>query len=462
MLAFLFALAIQDIDSRIDDVAKTLKDPAVADCLKTRPGKVALKEQLEATAAEARDAAKKTVVADFIKELVDDAGKLRNAALAKKLIEDFESARTDLKELRVMADETIAKIAAEGLSGKVADALKQDERLRAVYLLQIRLLAGRDVAKVEEAIMKKLGGIFVTGADGSLTLREDLAENLGEHLEKLEKQCERADELAKALAKFAGTIKDEGTSGKIKKMLTTPCAAALFLGKNQDLDTDAILDHLEEWFSDGVLIAGKEEDAAKQLASFDEGSRRLEAFKAALDRIGGKITDANSGARLRKLFTHDVVRISVVKEYAPPGFGARGLKEAWQAWIALIFDETDGVLRVKESMQAQITEGIKKMNTTIRDIRKGCDAVAAEGRRIDDAEPVKAAFTDPIGQAQIADMLKARAEAITISDAKALELWVAKHFENGVARDGAKAALDALVEKAAKIQKLLEKNDLDK
>ena len=462
MLAILFALAIQDIDSKIDDAAKALKDPAIADCLKSKPGKVALKEQLEATAAEARDAAKKTVIADFVKELVDDTGKLRNAALARKLLEDLESARTDLKELRVLADETIAKIAADGISGKVADALKQDERLRAVYLLQIRLLAGRDVAKVEEAILKKLGGVFVTGDDGSLTVREDLKEQLEGHLDTLEKACDRADELAKALAKFAKEVKDEGTSGKLKKMLTTPCAAAIFLEQNHDLDVDKVIDHLEECFTDGVLVTEKEDEAKKQLASFDEASRRLEGLKAALDRIGGKITDANGGARLRKLFKHDVVRIAVVKEYAPQGVGARSLKEAWQAWIAIIFEETDGVLKVKEAMQAQITEGIKKMNATLRDIKKACDTVAAEGKRVDDGEPVKVLFTDPVGQAQLVDLLKARAEAITVSDAKALELWIAKHFDEGAAREGAKADLDALLEKTAKIKKQLEKNDLDK
>jgi hypothetical protein len=462
MIALLVALTvIQDpLDPKIDEFAKKLPEGALRETLLSKPGKVALKESLATLAVELRDQARKNIVPDFFKTHYDDDGRLRKESqeLAAKWARDVETASSDLKELKEKAAEFAAKIADEpAANAQIKKALGQDALLGILYVTQLRVLMGRDDAKAEQVVMQRLGALIVSDMEGRLVIREDMKEQVDIALADLEKRRERVDELAKGLAKFAEGLKEEGITGKIKKAFSKGSSAVAILQKDKDVPIDDLLAKVEESFSDGLLLEEKAENAEKLLAEVEKVARRLDAFRGALDRIGAKMKEE----RLRELFKHDVIRLALLGEVNAQAGSAKAIGEAFDLWVRTLFVEEEGSFSLNDEAKGRIAEGLRKAQSEINQLKKAMAVVTEEAKRIAEEEASKAVFTSPVGQVLLLDSLKTASDSMRVSDAKALEAWIARHFDGTEVREDSTSEIEALIEKSAKIRKKLENNDIN-
>jgi hypothetical protein len=461
MLALLVALAVlQDpVDAKIDDFAKKLPggETALRDTLLSKPGKVALKEALAALAVELRDEARKSIVPDFFKARLDENGRLKDPALAERWLKELDVATSDLKELKEKAVEFAAKIADEPAANvQIKKAIQQEGILGILYVTQLRVVMGRDDAKAEQVVMQRLGGFLVPDMEGKLVVREDVKEQLETALTDLEKRRGRVDILAKGLAKFAEGLKDDGINGKIKKAFATPAAAIAIVFKDKDSEPEALLAKLDESFADGELLEERTATAEKILTEIDKVARRLEAFRGALDRIAARMKEE----KLRELFKHDFVRLALLGDVNATAGSARTIAEAFEIWIRTLFVEEDGTFRLNDEARGRVTEGLRKAQVEVNQLKRAMATVSEEAKKIAEDDKAKVYFTSPVGQMLLLDSLKAAADALRISDAQSLEAWIARHFEEGAVRDESRSDLNAIIEKAAKIRKQLENNDI--
>ena len=462
MLALLVAfVAVQDpLDPKIDEFAKKLPEGTLRETLLSKPGKVALKGSLATLAVELRDEARKNILPDFFMTHFDEEGKLREASkeLAARWTKDLETATNDLKELKEKAAEFAAKIADEpAANAQIKKAIQQDALLGILYVTQLRVLMGRDDSKAEQVVMQRLGALLVPDMEGKLVIREDMKEQVDIALADLDKRRERVDELAKGLAAFAKGLKDEGITGRIKKAMSHGASAVAILQKDKDVSIDDLLAKMEESFSEGLLLEEKTENAEKLLAEIEKVARRLDSFRGALDRIGAKVKEE----RLRELFKHDVIRLALLGEVNAQAGSAKTMGEAFDLWVRTLFVEEEGTFSLNDEAKGRVPEGLRKAQNEINQLKKAMARVTDEAKKIAEEEKAKAVFTSPVGQTLLLDSLKTASEAIRVSDAKALEAWIARHFDGAEVREDSKSEMETLVEKAAKIRKKLENDDIN-
>jgi hypothetical protein len=470
MIVIVLAAALaQDIDRQIDDFARKVAHEKLRETLLSRHGKPALREQLGSVAAEAREAARKDVLPAYFREHFDDKGRLREGSKkhAEQLIADLKQAEEDLKELREKLAGFVEKVADEpAVNASIKRTLRNEGFVGLLYLAHLRPAMGRDDRKLEEALMKKLGGALVDDGEGGLRVREDVVDKLEEALNKLQDRAERADELARALAEFASKLKEEGITGKLKKALNGSAAAAIVLKQASEAEPTAIIEQMEKACSgDGVLLEEHAEKVGKLLTALTDGQRRVDAFRRVLDRIADRIRADDTHATLKRLMRHDAVRIDIVAEYAPAELGtAATVGEAWDRLAATIFEESDGVWRVQEAVADKLTEGLAKVGREARSLKQAIDQIGAEAKRVSEAEAVKAVYLSPVGAALLVDGFKSKAENIRVTDEQAFKAWIARHFEEQggafTVREGSQKTIDALIEKAEKTRKQLENSDI--
>lgn len=461
MIALVLAAVLcQDpLDTKVDDFAKKLPEGTLRDTLLSKPGKVALKEALSQLTVQMRDEARKNVVPDFFKAHFDENGALKDKELGERWLKDLETATSDLKELKEKAAEFAGKIADEpAANAQIKKAIQNDAILGLLYITQLRILMGRDEAKAEQVVMQRLGALLVPDMEGKLVIREDVKEQVDIALSDIEKRHERVQKLSKMLADYAKGLKDEGITGKIKQALGRESTAIAILQKDKgEADLDEMITKMNASFTDGVLDEDKTENAEKLLAEIDRVARRLDSFRGALDRISAKVKEE----RLRDLFKHDTIRLALLGEVNAQAGSAKTIAEAFEAWVRTLFVEEDGSFSLNDEAKGRVTEGLKKAQNELNQLKKAMATVAKEAEKIAEDEKAKAYFTSPVGQVLLLDSLKASADAMRISEAQAFAKWTEKCFDGVDVREEAREHIDALIEKAAKIKKQLENNDIN-
>jgi hypothetical protein len=234
-------------------------------------------------------------------------------------------------------------------------------------------------------------------------------------------------------------------------------AVAILQKDKGEKDLDEMVSKMDESFSDGLLLEDKTENAEKLLAEIEKVARRLDSFRGALDRISAKVKEE----RLRELFKHDTIRLALLGEVNAMAGSAKTIAEAFDVWVRAAFVEEHGTFSLNDDAKGRVTEGLKKAQNQLGELKKAMALVAKEAERIAEDEKAKAYFTSPVGQVLLIDSLKASADAMRISEAQAFAKWTEKCFEGVDVRDEAREHIDALIEKAAKIKKQLENNDIN-
>lgn len=458
-------LAQQGVDAKIDEFARTLKtDDELAaklrDVLLAPWGKPSLKEQIATVVADAKKTARDGVVPAYFKEHFDDAGKLRDASKphAEDLLRGLAMYEADMKELRAVRDAALAKIADEPEhNAKLKKFLATDQGLHLLYFTQLRLLAGRDEARFEKAIMLVLEQIVTPDMEGMLVLRDDIKEKLDVYLEQIDEKVERAKDVEAALAALLPKLSDDGDTGKLKKALAKPGGPAI-IALNKDRDRP-----FSESFSDvdGKLVI-KDELAGKLdavLAAIDEASRKIANVKGPCDRICARMRDE----RLRALLKSDVLRLELANEVKMDGKtigSAAGMAEAFDTWSKTIFAEVDGKLVVQDSLIDKVREGVRKAQREAANYTAPSATLKPYAEKLAD-ETLKVFYLSLYGRVRITEILTATADAITFSETQGLEMWIAKHTDQGAIREGSRTTVESLIAKAEKIRKELEKNDIN-
>ncbi len=465
MSLLLAAVLLAQVDPKIDEFARTLKtDDELAtklrDTLLTAWGKPALKEQIATVIADAKKTARDGVLPAYFKEHFDDAGKLRDASRphADDLLRGLAIYEADIKELRAVRDAALAKIADEPEhNARIRKFLATDEGLHLLYFTQLRLLTGRDEARIEKAIMLVLEQIVAPDMEGRLVLREDIKDKLDVYLEQIDEKVERSKDIEAALAALLPKLSDDGDTGRLKKALGKPGAAAVIAQKS---DRDRAL---SESFSevDGKLVLRDElaEKLDTVLAAIDEASRKIANVKGPCDRIGARMKDE----RLRALLKCDMVRLEIASEVKIEGKtvgAAAGMAEAFDTWSKTIFTETDGKLVVQDGLIDKVRDGVRKAQREAANYTAPSAALKPYADKLAD-ETLKAFYLSLYGRVRMTELLTAKADAIAFSETQGLEMWIAKHTDQGAVREGSRATVEALIAKAEKIRKELEKNDIN-
>jgi hypothetical protein len=465
MSLLLAAVLLAQVDPKIDEFARTLKtDDELAtklrDTLLTAWGKPALKEQIATLIADAKKTARDGVVPAYFKEHFDDAGKLRDASKphAEDLLRGMAIYEADIKELKAARDTAVAKIPDEPEHHvKLKKFLATEEGLHLLYFTQLRLLAGRDEARIEKHIMLLLEQIVAPDMQGNLVLREDMKDKVDALLADVNDKFDRAGDVEAAIKALLPKLADDGDTGKLKKALTKPGAAAI-IARNGDRDR-SVSESFDEVNGKLVLKAELADKLDAVLAAIDEAARKIANIKGPCDRICARLRDEH----LRDLLKSDVVRLDLATELKIEGKtigSAAGMTEAFDTWAKTIFTEADGKLVLQDAHIDKIRDGLRKAQREAANYTAPSATLKPYAEKLAD-ETLKAFYLSLYGRVRMTEILTAKADSITFSETQGLEMWIAKHTDGGAIREASRATVESLIAKAEKIRKELEKNDIN-
>jgi hypothetical protein len=476
-----------DADRRVDEFAAKIAPGSDAAAgrlqaaLRTRAGKIVLRDRTGKAAESLRRLAERDAVPDYFKARFEETAgvwRLRKGQeeYRKRLLEDYAASRADLDRLRPLVKEVADNLVEEPeINARLKRALSHPAMIEQAYHQDLRQKTRPDLY----VLLKRLGEIFAMGDDGRFYIPEAKRETAQVYAKVgmgLTRTCADTAAWLKTFCESLAPFDD--LHKRLKAEAGDPLFVGVLLRKSlQDLDA-----------------ADPDPALQKFAAAADELKQRIpEVFentpqgKVLLEKAAGKVQEA--------LGTYDQARSKAAILRDPARQLASRLREGDEltATLAGIF-QSDVVLALmdidvggeKSDLVAIVTAQIKKVvlkrddgkyqvipeaaEELARELKDPAQAQAKEdrylriismyGEKMEDPE-LKAIFTARYGRYEVE---RAAKESLAARNPDGLASWIASHFEKTAAgyvlRPGSRDEAEGIVAEAERLEKEGGKTDL--
>jgi hypothetical protein len=488
LVPLLLGLAPQeDLDKRVDQFAGQIvpgTDETAAKfqkVLKTRPGKIVLRDRAEKAAEVMRRLAERDAVPEYFKARFDEKDgvyrlKAGQEEYRKRLLDDHAAARADLERIRPIVKDIADNLVDEPeVNARLKKFLSHPSSLETVYHGDIRRKTRPDIY----VLLRKLGEVFAQGEDGRFYV-PDAKRDTGKLYAKVGGTvADTTKDLSAWLAKFAeGVAPFDDVHKRLKKEVADPLFAGMLLKKALDgldpSDVDSALKKYREAAEEikaripevfqntpqGKILVEKHADGiGEKFAELDKARSKARVLREPARELASRLRDGDElTADLRKALQCDallaLLDIDVGGEESDAvAIVTARIKQA-------VEKRPDGKYQVIPAVAEEVANEIKDPAQAQAKEERALRIIAMYGEKMEDPA-LKAVFTTYFGRHEVE---RASKEALTVLNPDGLKSWIDRHFDK--ASDGyrlrasSKSEIETILAEAEKIQREAGKKDL--
>lgn len=473
-----------DLDPRIDAFAAKIApggDEAVArfqKALKTRAGKIVLRDRIEKAAESLRSRSERDAIPDYFKAHFEDADgvyRLRRGQedYRRRLLEDFAVSKAEMDRIRPIVQEVADNLAdVPEINAKLKHYLSHPSTVDAVYLRDLRQKSRPDLY----VILRKLGEIFTQAEDGRFYIPEARFEMADKFVKMGKAILETTTSVSGQLVKACETLAAiDDLHKRLKAAAADPLFAMVILKdalRNADpADLDPVIQKLKEQSEElarklpevlestpegKVLVEKAYEGVTKLLRTYDQARDKAGLLREPGRQLAARLRDGDERLEtFRKMLQSDAVLILLDvnvggEEADPVKYVAAQIRKA-------VAKGADGKYRV-------LPEVAEELNNEIKDpVRRGekedraLRIVSMYGRKIEDKE-LREVFTTRYGRFEVERTMK---ELLAVRTYDGLKSWAERHFDAaGALQPGSRDEIETILGEIDRLEKESKKNDL--
>jgi hypothetical protein len=483
----LLALAPQDdADRRVDEFAGRIvagTDETLTKfqkVLKTRPGKIVLRDRAEKAGEVLRRLAERDALPDYFKARFDEKDGLYRLKAGqeewrKKLLEEAALAKADLDKLRPIAKDLADNLVDEPeINARLKAFFSHPGSLEAVYHGDLRQKTRPDLY----VLLRKLGDVFAQGEDGRFYVPEARRDTGKLYARVGEVVGKTSADTAAWLGKFCeGVAPFDDVHKRLKKDAADPLFVLVLLKKALDgldpADVESALRKFQDAAEElkaripevftttpqGKVIADKAGELQEKFDTLDKARSKVRALREPARQLAARLRDGDPlHESLRKALQSDAI-------LALLDIDAGGEENDLIAIVTAqlrkaVQKRPDGKYQVLPEVAEELGREIKDPAQARAREERALRLVSMYGEKMEDPE-LKAVFTSYFGRHEVE---RAAKEALAIQVPDGLGAWIGRHFEK--AADGwrlratSKGEIEAVLAEAERIQKEAERKDL--
>ncbi len=477
----------EDLDRRADQFAGQLvsgTDETVAKLqkvLKTRPGKIVLRDRAEKAAEILRRLAERDALPDYFKARFDEkAGVYRLKAgqeeYRKRLLEDHAAAKADMDRIRPIVKDLVDNLVDEPeINARLKKFLSHPSAVESIYNGEVRRKTRPDLY----VLLRKLGEVFAQAEDGRFYVPEAKLETGKLYAKVGVTVSETSAETAAWLGKFA-----EGVApfDDVHKRLKTDAADPLFVGillkkalANLDPnDVDSALARYREAAAElkaripevfvetpqGKVLSEKAADTIhEKFAELDKARSKARLLREPARQLASRLRDGDElTADFRKAFQSDVLLALLDIDVGGEESDAVAIVTARVK--KAVQKRDDGKYQILPEVAEEVGREMKDPAQAQAKEERALRMVSMYGEKMEDPE-LKAIFTSYFGRHEVE---RAAKEALSIQNPDGLKAWIDRHFDPAAGgyrlRADSKPEIEAVLAEAEKIEKEAGKKDI--
>lgn len=477
----------EDLDRRVDQFAGQIvpgTDDTVAKfqkALKTRPGKIVLRDRAEKAAEILRRLAERDAVPDYFKARFDEKDgvyrlKAGQEGFRKQLLDDYAAAKADMDRIRPIVKDLVDNLVDEPeINARLKKYLSHPSAVESIYNGDVRRKTRPDIY----VLLRKLGEVFAQAEDGRFYVPEGKRE-AGKLYAKIGVTVSETSAATAAwLAKFAeGIAPFDDLHKRLKKEAGDPLFVGILLKKSLDNldpnDVDSALAkyrdaaaelkaRIPEVFQDtpqGKVLTEKTADGIQEkFAELDKARSKARLLREPARQLASRLREGDElTADFRKAFGSDVLLALLDIDVGGEESDAVAIVTA-QVRKA-VQKRPDGKYHVLPEVAEEVGREMKDPAQAQAKEERFLRIIAMYGEKMEDPE-LKAVFTSYFGRHEVE---RAAKEALSVQNPDGLKAWIERHFDKGAdgwrLRATSKPEIEAVLAEAEKIQKEAEKKDL--
>lgn len=484
-LPVLLAFSPQDeLDPRIDAFAGKIVpagDETVArfqKALRTRAGKIVLRDRIEKAAEALRGRSERDAVPDYFKARFDEvngAYRLRSGQeeYRRQILEDFAACKADMDRIRPIVKEVADNLVdTPEVNAKLKQYLSHPSTVDAVYLGDLRQKSRPDLY----VILRKLGEIFTQAEDGRFYIPEARAETADKFVKMGRAILETSTSVSGQLVKTCETV---AAIDDLHKRLKAAAADPLFamvilkdaLSNADPADLDPVLRKLKEQSEEltrklpevfeqtpegKVLIDKAYEGVAKLLTTYEKARGKASLLREPGRQLADRLRDGDERLEtFRRMLRSDAILILLDVDVG--GEEADPVKYVTAQIRKAVAKGADGKYRVlpevADHLQSEMKDPVRQGEKEDRAFR----IVSMYGEKIEDKE-LREVFTARYGRFEVERTMK---ELLSVRTYDGLKSWTGKHFDAAFTlKAGSRGEIEAILAEIDRLEKESKKNDL--
>ncbi len=477
----------EDLDRRVDDFAAKIApgDDGVAaklkEALKTRPGKIVLRDRAEKAAETLRRIAERDAVPDYFKarfEEKDGVFRLRAGQedYRKRLLGEAAAAKADLDRIRpVVAEVAESMVSEPEINARLKAYLSHPATLESIYHKDLRRQTRPDIY----VLLRKMGEVFAQGEDGRFFVPEAgrdkarLYAKVGETVSRT-----TADSAAWLKTFFEGVAPFDELHKRLKADAGDPLFSGILLQKAlQNLDPNDVDSALRKYEERAAELKAKlpevfmdtpqgkilSENAAgevqEKLGDLDRARSKARLLREPARELVSRLRDGDElNDSFRKAFGSDAVLALLDVDVGGEDSDALAIVTARikQALRKRDDGKYEVIPEVAEELGRELKDPVQNQAKEDRFLR----VISMYGEKMDDPA-LKAVFTSWHGRHEVERVAK---ETLASKNPDGLAWWIDRHFEKGAdgyrLRPASRPEIEAIVAETEKLRKEAGKNEL--
>jgi len=486
-LPWLLVSPQEDLDRRIDEFAGKIQagsDETLArfqKAIRTRAGKIVLRDRTEKIAEGLRRQAERDAVPDYIRtrfEEVDGTYRLRAGQddFRRRLVDDYKACKADLEKIRPVVKELADNLLdAPEVNARLKKFLSHSASLDAAYYGDFRQKSRPDIY----VILKKLGELFAQTEDGKFYIPDGKRETAQVFTRLGKPLLETVQSTSAYLKKFfEGVAAFDDLHKRLKAAAEDPLFAGVVLKKSLGEVDPTDVDAAVKRFKDGadeltrqlpevfettpkgkVLTEKAYGEIGKVLDPYDQAKLKVRVLRPAASDLAGRLRGTDEmhqtfRSMLQSDFIINLLDIDVNEDTADP------VKMITAQIQRHVQKRPDGKYEVRPESAEEVGGELKDPAGFAQKEERALRIVTMYGEKMQDKD-LKEIYTSPYGRFEIEREAR---NALSVRLYDGLGAWIEKHFEKASAalklRPGSKGEIEAIVAEAAKLEKEAGKNDL--
>lgn len=476
----------EDVDRRVDEFAGRIvpgTDETVAKLqkvLKTRPGKIVLRDRAEKAGEILRRLAERDALPDYFKarfEEKDGVYRLRAGQedWRKKLLEDHAAAKADMDKIRPIVKDLVDNLVDEPeINARLKRFLSHPSSIESIYNGDVRRKTRPDIY----VLLRKLGEVFAQGEDGRFFVPEGRRDTARLYARVGTVVGQTSADTAAWLGKFCeGVAPFDDVHKRLKKDASDPLFVLVLLKKAldgldpNDVETaltkfkdsaEEIKARVPEIFMNtpqGKVLVDKAGELQEKFDTLDKARSKVRVLREPARQLAARLRDGDElHESLRKALQSDAI-------LALLDIDAGGEESDVMAIVTAqikkaVQKRPDGKYQVIPEVAEEVGREMKDPAQAQAREERALRLISMYGEKMEDPE-LKAVFTSYFGRHEVE---RAAKEALSIKVPDGLGAWIDKHFEK--AADGyrlratSRGEIEAVLAEAEKIQREAGKSDL--